>query len=126
MIMLAATTAMRFFLQHLVDALIQSLFQLEDGFLKLTGGQTFVAVGAGGVGLFKPAQRLVDTFATIGAVQGYHFFGAHVIFLPAMVSTGCPTMMSNGNTIAEMGAAFQDRANLKRQVTDPMSHTPVK
>jgi len=68
--MIAAATALRLPENHFIDILVHGLFQVGYGLFKLTGRQTTVAGGTGGVGLFEPADRLIDGGTAIWAVQG--------------------------------------------------------
>lgn len=101
--MTAAATSLQSAMHHFINTVVHGLFQKGDGGFELAGSQPIVAGRAGGIGFFKPAQRLVDGNAAVGAVQGYHLFGKHVFdLLEAEVRKAFPSEIGFPVTITEM------------------------
>jgi len=72
--LLATTTAVWGLINYLFDPRIHGLFQLADDSGELARGQSFVAGGTGGIGLFEPTEDFVDRFVTVWASEVYFGF----------------------------------------------------
>jgi len=70
----ATTTAVWCIVNYLFDPRIHGLLQLADNAGELVSSQTFIAGGAGGIGLFEPTEGFVDWFVTVWASEVYFGF----------------------------------------------------